>query len=295
MLWFRGHKFLSLLIVSALVTPFLFFSSPRSPWADEQARHSIIHEILYPFEYTWRESINFFKTRWNRYIYLIGVEEENIVLKKNLNLLEAKILDYKHQVTEVNRLRELLNFSTIYGEKMIIAEVIGNVGSTPFQTIRIGRGSKNQVRVGMPVISAKGVVGRILRTGYKFSDVQRIGDAHFNLDVLIERNRIRGILKGLDDNNCLLQLHKRADVRIGDSIVTSGMSGAFPKGLPVGTVVRISYEMDNIAQVITIKPWVEMNGLDELMVLQSTNDAIDTISETGGEDWLLEATTGVQK
>ncbi len=173
---------------------------------------------------------------------------------------------------------------------MLVAEVVGTIGHPPFQTIRIARGNKQGVRVGMPVISAKGVVGRVLRTGRGFADVQRLGDSHFNLDVIIERNRIRGILKGLDDNRCLLQLHRRADVRIGDTIVTSGMSGGFPKGLPVGTVVRISYEMDNISQVITMKPWVEPQGLDELMVLQQTSDDIDTIAETAGADWLNDAT-----
>lgn len=293
MLWLRGHKIVGILILSALVSPFFFFSSPRSPWTKEKGNPlvNLAQEMIYPFEYGWRKSLNFVKDQWSHYFYLVGLQKENDSLKRQINLLETKMLDYNHQLAEVNRLRGLLSFSTTYEKKILIAEVIGTIGQAPFQTIRVARGFKQGIRVGMPVISAKGVVGRVLRSGRNFADVQRLGDAHFNMDVLIERNRIRGILKGLDDNRCLLQLHRRADVRIGDTIVSSGMSGAFPKGLPVGTVVRISYEMDNISQVITIKPWAEPQGLDELMVLQYTSDDIDTISETGGEEWLNDATS----
>lgn len=291
MLWLRGRKIWGVLILSALVSPFLFFSTPQRPWSKEASPFlNLAQEILYPFEYAWRLSVNFITGNWSHYFYLVGLQKENEALKKQLTYLEAKILDYNHQIAEVSHLRELLNFSASFNKKILIAEVIGSMGHAPFQTIRISRGDKQGIRIGMPVISAKGVVGRILRTGHNFADVQRLGDAHFNIDVVIERNRIRGILKGLDDNRCLLQLHRRADVRIGDTIVTSGMSGAFPKGLPVGTVVRISYEMDNISQVITIKPWVEPQGLSELMVLQQTSDDIDTIAETGGEEWLNDAT-----
>lgn len=298
MLWLRGRKIWGILILSALVSPFFYFSTSRKPWTTEGSPFfslSLVQEALYPFEYAWRSSVNFVTNKWSHYFFLVGLREENEVLKKKLDLLEVKLLDYKHQTAEVNRLRELLNFSVSYGKKILIAEVTGIMGHSPFQTIRVARGYKQGVRVGMPVISAKGIVGRVLRTGASFADVQRLGDAHFNMDVIIERNRIRGILKGLDDNRCLLQLHRRADVRIGDTIVTSGMSGGFPKGLPVGTVMRISYEMDNISQIVTIKPWVEPQGLDELMVLQQTSDDIDTIAETGGEEWLNDATNVQEK
>ena len=291
MLWLRGHKVWGLFIISALVAPFFFFSSPRKPWTKEGSPILYLaQEALYPFEYAWRYSVKFVSESWSRYFYLVGLEKKNEALQSELQTLQSKILDYNHQVSEVARLRKLLNFSTTHDKKMLIAEVIGTVGRTPFQTLRVARGYKQGIRVGMPVISSLGVVGRVLRTGRNFADVQRIGDAHFNIDILVERNRIRGILKGIDDNRCLLQLHRRADVRIGDSIISSGMSGAFPKGLPIGTVVKISYEMDNISQAITIKPWVEPQDLEEVMVLQETSDDTDTISETGGEEWLHEAT-----
>ncbi len=287
MSWLRGNKFWAVLLLSALVSPFIFFSIPRVPWSQQGAPLLVLgQEFLSPVENTWHRAVSFVANHWSRYFYLVGLQKENESLKKELALIQARILDYDHQVAEVIRLRQLLNFSVSFGKEMIVGEVIGTMGHPPFQTIRIAHGYNQGVRVGMPVISAKGIVGRILRTGRNFADVQRLGDAHFSLDVIIERNRIRGVLKGLDDNRCLLQLHRRADVRIGDTIVTSGLSGAFPKGLPVGMVVRISYEMDNISQVITIKPWVEPQGLDELMVLQQTSVDMDTITETAGTDWL---------
>ncbi|MBI2601948.1 MAG: rod shape-determining protein MreC [Deltaproteobacteria bacterium] len=237
-------------------------------------------------EAAWHTGVLFLNDTWRNYFYLVGLREENQKLQKELTLLQTKILDYDHQVNEVKRLRKLLNFATPLGKQIVLAEIVGIVGHPPFQSIRVEKGADAGVRIGMPVVSSKGVVGRVLRVNAKFSDIQRLGDSNFNLDVFIERNRIRGILKGIDNNRCLLQLHRRADVRIGDTIVSSGISGGFPQGLPVGVVVRISYEMDNVAQVVTIKPWVETQSLDEVMILQQTSDEVETLVETVGKEWL---------
>ena len=141
----------------------------------------------------------------------------------------------------------------------------------------------------MPVLVGSGVVGRLLRIGSTFSDVQLIGDTSFNLDVIVERNRVRGVLKGIGDNRCRLLLHRHADIRINDTVVTSGITGSFPKGLPVGRVIRISYESDDVSQIITIQPWVDNYGLEEVILLRYSDPAIETISEIGGDKWLKDA------
>lgn len=289
--WFRGQLIVILLVLSALISPFLFFSTDRSPWAEGKLSFlGTLQELVYPFEYAWKSSVNFISHLSSQYFFLVGVERENEVLKKENVRLQAQLLDYKYQVREVERLRNILDFSKTVEKELFIVEVVGTLGRAPFKIIRVKGGSRDGIGVGMPVVSPRGIVGKVLRTGLKYSDIQKIGDVNFNLDVLIERNRIRGILKGMDEERCILQLHRRADVRIGDTLVSSGMTGIFPKGLPVGTVVRISYEMDNISQLVTVKPWVDPESLDELVILKQTSSSMDLILDTAGKEWVDKTT-----
>ena len=256
------------------------------PWEHQSRVPNILQELIYPIEYAWHELQDAVFYSWNTYIDLSGAAKENAILKQKLAILETQIMDYEHQVQEVQRLRKLIGFSQQYSRGMMVAEVIGLSTKSPFQGMRIAKGSLDGVSVGMPSVAAHGVVGRVIRTGLKFSDVQLLVDTNFNLDVLVERTRVRGVLHGISDGRCRLKLHRRADIRIGDTIVSSGITGSFPKGLPVGRVMRISYEADNVSQVITIQPWVDYHGLEELVILNHNDVDIETIKETVGHDWV---------
>ena len=256
------------------------------PWDKSNRVTNILQELVYPVEFAWHELQDLISYTWHTYIDLSQAAKENVTLKQKLAVLETKIMDYEHQVQEVQRLRKLIGFSQQYSRGMMVAEVVGASTKSPFQGMRIAKGSLDGVSVGMPTVAANGIVGRIIRTGFKFSDVQLLVDANFNLDVLVERTRVRGVLHGISDGRCRLKLHRRADIRIGDTVVTSGITGSFPKGLPVGRVMRISYEADNVSQVITIQPWVVYHGLEELVILNHNDIEIETIKETVGNDWI---------
>lgn len=273
-------------LVSAFVSPFIFFSSAMKPWEDsDEYGIKIWQELIYPIEFTWHQVTSSLQNIWISYFDLSHAAQENKELKKELFLLKTKIIDYNHQIHEVKRLRNHLGFAAQYKSELMVAEVIGESGSSPFQRIRITKGHNNGIRAGMPVIADSGIVGRVLRTGTYYSDVQLLVDANFNLDVLVERTRIRGVLHGISESQCRLQLHRRADIRIGDTIITSGITGGFPKGLPVGQVIRIAYESDNVSQVITIKPWVDYHGLEEVVILKQIDKEVEKITESVGSKW----------
>ena len=256
------------------------------PWRKTSASALVLQEVIFPIEYAWHKLSQSISSTWSTYFNLVDAAKKNANLEHKLAILQTQIMDYDHQVQEVTRLRKLLGFSHQYKKNMMVAEVVGISTNSPFQGMRIAKGKWDQIKVGMPVIAAHGIVGRVLRTGLKFSDVQLLVDANFNLDVIIERTRVRGVLHGLADSRCRLKLHRRADIRIGDTIVTSGITGSFPKGLPIGRVMRISYESDNVSQLITIQPWVEYHGLEEVVILDHTDQEIETIKETAGKDWI---------
>lgn len=273
------------MLVLSLLSPFVFFSSTLRPWTSSSQLTLIAQEILYPFEYLWNAGSGLVVGIWSHYVALTDVAKENTELHTNLNLLKTKLLDYEEKQQEIVRLRELLGFAQHFQGTHVVGEVIGTRSYPSFKTIRISKGKRDSVKVGMPVVTAEGVVGRVIRTGQKFADVHLLIDSNFNLDVLLQRTRVRGVLKGAD-SHCVLKLNRRAEVRIGDTLVTSGIIGGFSKGLPIGRVVRISYESDNISQTITVEPWTNFDRIEEVIVLQNHDQELQKIMDTAGDAWL---------
>lgn len=245
-----------------------------------------LQEAIYPFEYATNAISGGTVRAWRTYIDLRGAARENISLRGQLQQLQTRIMDYEEQIQENERLRRLLGFAERSEKKLVAAEVISSDTRGVFRSMRITRGADDGVRIGMPVATADGIVGRIIRIGKDFSDVQLLVDPDFHVDVLVQRTRVRGVVSGTDHNLCKLQLHKRVEILVGDTLITSGIVGGFPKGLPVGRVMRITYESDNVAQSITIEPWVDYTRLEEVMVILSEDPELSKILETAGPEWI---------
>lgn len=273
-------------LAATLLLPFVFLSSPLKPWSTDHVLAMIAQEITYPIQYVWHYSTEALASTWQRIAELSDASKENQKLRREVAKLRTRTIDYEEQALEVARLRQLLGFSQKYERKLIVAEVVGAARSLPFYGLRISQGSTDDLEVGMPVLSPSGVVGRIIRTGLAFSDVQLLTDSNFNLDVLLQRTRVRGVLRGKRNGGCQLNLNRRADIRIGDTVITSGIVGGFPKGLPVGRVIRISYDSDDVSQSVTVEPWVDYRRVEEVFVLQQRDRELEKIIETAGKEWI---------
>jgi rod shape-determining protein MreC len=283
----KKNLFFKAVLVTSLASPFVFFSTSLKPWSLASHLGLVCQEFfIYPAEYLWSEGLHVVRDAVRHYVTLHHAAQENSQLHSEINQMRARILDYEEQVQEASRLRQLLGFVDHYQSREIMAEVIGFPTEDPFQTLRIGKGEWDELKIGMPVVTAGGIVGRIIRTGLKFSDIQLLTDSNFNLDVLLQRTRDRGVLKGMSGRYCLLKLNRRSEIRIGDTVITSGIVGGFKKGLPVGRVVRISYESDNISQMITVEPWVDYYRLEEVIVLESADRELQKIVDSAGKSWL---------
>ena len=283
----KKNQLRNLAIISTLVAPLVFLSSELKPWQTQNPYVLVFEDVIFGMESLWHTAVRTVESRVHRFLYLAGSAEENERLRQTIKVLRTRLIDYEEQAAESNRLRRLLGFSQRFGHKVQVAEVLGAASPHPFYALRITSGHGDGLDVGLPVVTESGVVGRLLRLGRNFSDVQLLTDRNFNLDVMVERTRLRGVLHGIADSRCRLQLHRQADIRIGDTIVTSGITGSFPNGLPVGQVVRISYEADDVSQLITIQPWVDYHGLEEVLVLvKAANKEIDIIRETAGSEWI---------
>lgn len=280
---YRG--LLAFFLVS-LLSPFIYLSSDLSPWKESFTPVSLLQELVYPIERSWSSATGFITDTWTYYRQLRHAANENQRLHAELEILQAKLMTFDEQKHEISRLSQLLELSQKPESEMIVAEVLGSPKMAPFQTIRVSKGTTSDIKVGMPVIAPNGIVGRVLRTGLNYSDVQVATDSDFNLDVILQRTRVRGVISGLSNSRCILKLNRRAEIRIGDHVITSGIVGSFPKGLPVGHVVRISYELDNVTQKITVEPWVDHTRLEEVMILKIDDPEIQKIIESAGEQWI---------
>ncbi|MEI8025660.1 MAG: rod shape-determining protein MreC [Pseudomonadota bacterium] len=275
-----------LLVVAALVAPFVFFASKLLPNRGDRPLNSAIQELIYPVQFAWNRIGAGLYNSWNSYIDLVHTAHENVVLKNKIKGLETRTLDYESKVRELDRLQQLMGFVGKHDLKLLPSIVIGTANTNSFEILRLGRGSKDGVKVGMPVIASQGVVGRIIRTGLAFSDVLLITDSKSSLDVLVERTRVRGIIQGSEGGRLKLELRRRTDIKIGDEIVTSGIVGSFQKGLPVGRVIRIEYTNDDLAQTVTVDPWVDYRQVEEVAVVENEDSGISQIEDIAGKDWL---------
>jgi len=94
-----------------------------------------------------------------------------------------------------------------------------------------------------------------------------ITDRHSACDVMIQRTRERGILQGENRELCRLNyLLQSSQVRAGDVVVTSGMDGVFPKGMPVGTVVAVRKQSNSLSQVVMVQPFADLKQMEEVLV-----------------------------
>jgi rod shape-determining protein MreC len=165
------------------------------------------------------------------------------------------------------RLRQLLDFRETMTGDLLTARVIGRDASRLSRTLVIGRGESDGVVKGAAVLAPAGVVGQVFLTSSHAARVLLISDHNSGVDAFVQRTRARGIVQGTVDAGCGLKYVKRTeDVQVGDVVVTSGLDGIFPKGLPIGQVVAVDKRGQGLFQYAEIAPRIDPDQLEEVLV-----------------------------
>lgn len=210
----------------------------------------------------------YFKGIWRNYTDLINVREENKKLREEIQKHKAINTKYREAVAVNIRLEKLLELKESLPPPTITAQIIGKDPSQWFKTIIINRGSSDGVQKSMPVVTVEGVVGQVMNTSPHYAKVLLANDPNSAIDVIIQKNRVQGIIKGKGSNG--YELHyvlKNAEVEKNDRVVTSGLGGVFPKGLPVGTISSVLKTRRGMFQQIEIKPAVDFSQLEYLTII----------------------------
>ncbi|MBC7387104.1 MAG: rod shape-determining protein MreC [Cryobacterium sp.] len=202
------------------------------------------------------------------YLYLWNVKQQNARLFEENRKLLGQIANLNEAQNENTRLRSILNFQEKMKLETIVARVIAKDVSTEFRAVRLNRGELAGIKKGMAVITYEGVVGRVLRVTDHTADVVTILDLLSAVDTVIERSRSRGVVEGLTDELCQLKFTLRTDdIQVGDTLLSSGLGGVFPRGVAVGSVSRVKKKQFGITQEVEVKPAVDFTKLEEVMIV----------------------------
>lgn len=241
----------------------------------------IVLEAAAPVQKILNASIEGVSNAWMRYIHLVGLEADNRILKNKIAVLQTELILYKEGYLEAQRLQKILSLQNDYHHSSIAARVIGREQAALSKTFWINKGSVHGLKSGMPVIVPPGLIGRLTDVSWHSSKVLLLIDENSNVDALIQRTRVQGIVRGAGSRGCVVRyISKIQDVKEGDVIMTSGMSNIFPKGLLIGTVSHVDHRDVGLFLKIRVTPFVDFSTLEEVLILAADQQEVSSEKKT---------------
>jgi rod shape-determining protein MreC len=210
---------------------------------------------------------------WQNYIDLRHVRQENQELQHTIDRLQLEQAALLEDARQGQRLQSMLKFQEKYIYKTLPAQVIGASGSDQSRVFYLDKGKDDGIGRDMAVITADGIVGKVREVFPRSAQVLAINDQSSGAGVILETNRIRGILRGNATGQVQI-VGILADQRIqpGEKVLTAGGDQIFPRGLPVGVVEKIVRDPDRDAFIdILVKPAAPLDRLDEVLIITSTD------------------------
>jgi len=204
---------------------------------------------------------------WHNYFYLRGVRAENRELKEQIEQMRLEQVRLTEDAAQAHRLQALLAFKEQFIAKTVAAQVIGSSGMDTSRVVYIDKGEKAGIKPDMAVMTADGIVGKVLMVYPTLSQVLLINDQTSGVGVILGDSRLQGVLAGTANGEVTLNgVMSDEKVPVGEKVLTSGGDQIFPKGLPVGTVTKVGPGKDLFLGV-TIKPAADLSRLEEVLVL----------------------------
>lgn len=215
----------------------------------------------------------------NVFTNLSAPQETLSELKQNEELT-SELAQLTEAEKTAERLESLLGLQSTYNLQSTAARIIGTTGDAWSQTVTIDKGSANGFEIGMPVCNSGGVIGQIIEVSAATSTVRLINDENSGVSAMVQSTRAQGILQGQPDGTLMLSyVPADADVKVGDVIITSGLGGRFPKGLPLGTVSSVSRAANATYYTIVVRAISTAESNEEVLVITSLTDEQAASSE----------------
>ena len=224
--------------------------------------------IVSPIQKGVTGSIAFFGQVWETYFMAVLAVSENVQLRREL----GKTLEIKTRndelVLENKRLKKFVNFTSMVPDTYVAAQIIARDPSPWFRTVMIDKGSRDGLSKGSPVMVSEGIVGQVVNVSGRYSRVLLITDRNSAVDALVQGTRVRGMVKGNNEDNCSFVYTLRKDqVKEGEMIISSGLDQVFPKGLRIGRILKVTKVHSKLFQDIVIETSVDFDKIEEVLVL----------------------------
>lgn len=216
---------------------------------------SIVTTITSPARYVGSVVASPFNGLGNVFSNLTASQETLSDLKAQNEELTAKVTELSEAEETATRLEGLLGLQSTYNLESTAARIIGESSDAWSRTVTIDKGSADGFSINMPVCNSAGIIGQIIEVSANTSTVRLITDENSGVSAMVQSTRAQGVLQGQPDGTLRLEyVTVDADVKEGDIIVTSGIGGVYPKGLPLGTVSTVVREENATYYTITVTP-----------------------------------------
>jgi rod shape-determining protein MreC len=204
---------------------------------------------------------------------LARLRQTNQELEAEVARLEAEIIKLNQQLSETRVLSALVDFARAQPENQYLAAAVIGRDPSPFlQYVIINRGSDDGVRRGMPVVTDRGLVGRISRVTASAASVQLITDPAMIVNVRLEPSRAEAVLTGsITGEVALGQIPQSANVQPGDLLLTSGLGGNYPANILIGQVTGVRSRDIELFQSASVQPTVEFDQLEIVLIITNFN------------------------
>ncbi|MGE0641490.1 MAG: rod shape-determining protein MreC [Thermoanaerobaculia bacterium] len=260
----------SQLLLAVLLVGQLFLLAAQEP--DRQGAANLLEGValrsLGPFAWIVDQASELFSSASRGARSRRELLAENRELRAELLELRRGALRLEGLEQENEGLARTLGFSRREPGRLRAAEIVYADSGSWLRSLILYVGGDSGVRINQPVLTADGLVGRVVRLAGAYAKVQLITDRSASVGVQLERSRRQAVLRGSAPGRLLLDyVPRQANVEVGEAVLTAGIDGVYPRGIPVGTVVSVE-PGDEVLLRIVVEPAVNFSRLDFVYLLE---------------------------
>ena len=269
------------LLVCGFASLVLFTASCRmGSTGPLEAIRGVVGLVTSPVRYIGATVSVPFQGLGNIFANLTSDQETLSELKAENEKLQARNAELEESEQTAKRLQDLLNLQDSYSLQSTGARIISGSTDSWTSSVTINMGSAAGLTVGMPVMASNGVIGQITECGATTSTVRLITDENSSVSAMIQSSRAQGMLVGSATGQLTLDMIATDQtVNVGDVVVTSGLGGVFPKGLPLGKVTNVESAPGSLYLEITVEAFASTENFEEVIVITSLTEGQSATAE----------------
>jgi rod shape-determining protein MreC len=196
------------------------------------------------------------------------LEQRNADLEAALSAFQSEIVELREIRHDYDRIAALLNYTrSREGEEYVVADVIGRDISAFTRVIFINRGARDGLTEGMPVVTEKGLVGRITQVSATAAQVMLITDPISAVNARLLNSRAEGSVQAQAGGLRMTYIDLNATLQEGDTVITSGLGGNFPEGIIIGQVTSIRQFESELFQETEVRSLNDFERLENVLVI----------------------------